>query len=75
MRPLYEVKSEESGRMELAEPAQEGVVGDEPEPAPADSGGADEATGTANADDDLGEKVLVFEHIGNTRRRVASHYV
>jgi hypothetical protein len=65
---LCEVKAEESGRMELAEAAQEGAVRDEPEPAPAYSGGADEASGEANADDDLGEKVLIVEHIGHTRR-------
>ena len=54
--------------MQLAEPAQEGVVGDEPEPSPADSGGMDEAGGKANTDDDLREKVVVVEHIGHTRR-------
>ena len=70
------VEAEESRRMELAEPAQEGAVRGEPAPAPTDHGGADEAGREADADDDLCEEVVIVQHLRYTRRqrlRLALH--
>ena len=73
-----DVESEEPRRVELAETAEEGLVGGVLEPPLADGGGADEGGGEADAEEDLGEEV-VAEHLGygvrlRLRRRVVFHF-
>lgn len=46
---VVDVEAEKKGRVPRAEAAEEGGVGDAPEPAPGDGGGADEGGGEAEA--------------------------
>ena len=57
-----EVEPEEAGRVEAAEEC--GVRG-VPEPALGDGGGADEAGGEVEAEEDLTEDVVIAEHRGD----------
>ncbi|KAE8800766.1 hypothetical protein D1007_23772 [Hordeum vulgare] len=67
--PFCDVEAEESGRVELAQTAEEGAVGGLAERARADAGGTDEAGREADADDDLRQEVVFVEHLGHTRRQ------
>jgi hypothetical protein len=58
------VETEDARRVELTETAEEGLVGGVVEPSLADGGGADEGGGEADAEEDLGEEVVVGEHLG-----------
>jgi hypothetical protein len=57
-----DVEAEEAGRVEVAEAAEEGGVRGVAEPALGDGGGADEAGGEAEAEEDLAQEVVVAEH-------------
>jgi len=63
-----EVEPEEAGRVEAAEAAEECGVRGVPEPALGDGGGADEAGGEVEAEEDLTEEVVVAEHHGDLGR-------
>jgi hypothetical protein len=61
VHPLSEVEAQESRRVKLAEPAKEGVVGGDPEPAPAHGGGTNKAGRAADAEDDLFQEVRLVQ--------------
>jgi hypothetical protein len=65
------VEAEELGWVEGAEPAEEVRVGGDPVPVLANGGGADEAGGKAQAEQDLAEDVVVAEHHGDQGCRCA----
>jgi hypothetical protein len=59
-----DIESEESGRVELAEAAEDGGVRSKAVPALTDQRRMDEAGGEAEADNDLDEQVVVIEDLG-----------
>lgn len=57
---IFDIQAKESGRVALAELAEEGPVGGVVVPARADEGG-----GEADTEEDLAEEVVVVEHLGH----------
>lgn len=58
------VETQEARRVEVAEAADEGRIGGDAEPAPTGDGGADEAGGEREAEQDLSKHIVVFKHLG-----------